>query len=133
MGSGRCTRRYRGRDPLAYFVRGRAGAASGDVDFDAPKAHPAGVERVPECSENHRVRESGTAGPFALVLALRHSEVLFNRLRVRQDYEQLAGSVACSSSISDLQRKIRSEFDQADYNIRLLSDTLEPKARCGWH
>ena len=63
---------------------------------------------------------------FALVLALRHSEVLFNRLRVRQDYEQLAGSVACSSSISDLQRKIRSEFDQADYNIRLLSDTLEP-------
>ena len=63
---------------------------------------------------------------FALVLALRHSEVLFNRLRVRQDYDQLAGSVACSSSISDLQRKIRSEFDQADYNIRLLSDTLEP-------
>ena len=60
------------------------------------------------------------------MLALRHSEVLFNRLRVRQDYEQLAGSVACSSSISDLQRKIRSEFDQADYNIRLLSDTLEP-------
>ena len=63
---------------------------------------------------------------FALVLALRHSEVLFKRLRVRQDYDQLPGSVACSSSISDLQRKIRSEFDQADYNIRLLSDTLEP-------
>ena len=63
---------------------------------------------------------------FALVLALRHSEVLFNRLRVRQDYDQLSGSVACSSSRSDLQSKIRSEFDQADYNIRLLSDTLEP-------
>ena len=63
---------------------------------------------------------------FALVLALRHSEVLFNRLRVRQDYDQLPGSVACSSFISDLERKIRSEFDQADYNIRLLSDTLEP-------
>ena len=63
---------------------------------------------------------------FALVLALRHSEVLFNRLRVRQDYDQLSGSVACSSSRSDLQSKIRSEFDQADYNIRLLSDTLDP-------
>ena len=63
---------------------------------------------------------------FALVLALRHSEVLFNRLRVMQDYDQLSGSVACSSFISDLQRKIRSEFDQADYNIRLLSNTLEP-------
>ena len=63
---------------------------------------------------------------FALVLALRHSEVLFNRLRVRQDYDQLSGSLVCSSSITDLERKIRSEFDQADYNIRLLSDTLEP-------
>ena len=63
---------------------------------------------------------------FALVLALRHSEVLFNRLRVMQDYDQLSGSVVCFSSITDLERKIRSEFDQADYNIRLLSDTLEP-------
>ena len=63
---------------------------------------------------------------FALVLALRHSEVLFNRFRVRQDYDQLSGSVVCSSSITDLERKIRSEFDQADYNIRLLSNTLEP-------
>ena len=63
---------------------------------------------------------------FSVVLALRHSEVLFNRLRVRQDYDPFAESVACSSFISDLQRKIRSEFDQADYNIRLLSDTLEP-------
>ena len=63
---------------------------------------------------------------FALVLALRHSEVLFNRLRVMQDYDQLSGSVVCFSSITDLERKIRSEFDQADYNIRLLSDTLDP-------
>ena len=63
---------------------------------------------------------------FALVLALRHSEVLFNRLRMRQDYDPLSRSVACSSSISDLGRNIRSEFDQADYNIRLLSNTLEP-------
>ena len=60
------------------------------------------------------------------MLALRHSEVLFNRLRVMQDYDQLSGSVVCFSSITDLERKIRSEFDQADYNIRLLSDTLEP-------
>ena len=63
---------------------------------------------------------------FSLVLALRHSEVLFNRFRVRQDYDQLSGSVVCSSSLTDLERKIRSEFDQADYNIRLLSNTLEP-------
>ncbi len=63
---------------------------------------------------------------FALMLALRHSEVLFNRLRMRQDYDPLSSSVACSSSISDLGRNIRSEFDQADYNIRLLSNTLEP-------
>ena len=63
---------------------------------------------------------------FALVLALRHSEVLFNRLRVRQDYARLSGSVACASSSSDLLRTIRSEFDQADYNIRLLSNTLDP-------
>ena len=63
---------------------------------------------------------------FALVLALRHSEVLFNHLRVRQDYDPLSRSVACSSLNSDLQRRVRSEFDPADYNIRLLSDTLEP-------
>ena len=63
---------------------------------------------------------------FALVLALRHSEVLFNRLRVRQDYDPLSSAVACASSMTDLLRKVRSEFDQADYNIRLLSATLEP-------
>ena len=63
---------------------------------------------------------------FALVLALRHSEVLFNRLRVRQDYDQFSGSAACASSSTDLLRTIRNEFDQADYNIRLLSNTLDP-------
>ena len=45
---------------------------------------------------------------------------------VRQDYGPLSRSVACSSSTAALGRRVRSEFDQADYNIRLLSNTLEP-------
>ena len=62
---------------------------------------------------------------FAGTLALRHAEVLFNRLLAREDYDQLARSLACAPSLRD---RVRDLFDQQHFNIRLLSDTLQGAA-----
>ena len=65
---------------------------------------------------------------FGQVLALRHAEVLFNRLRAREDYDQVAEFVACADAPpwngEGLRRRVIAQFSQERYNPRLLSGSL---------
>ena len=65
---------------------------------------------------------------FSQVLALRHAEVLFNRLRAREGYDQVAEFVACADAPpwngEGLRQRVIAQFSQERYNPRLLSGSL---------
>ena len=56
------------------------------------------------------------------VISWRHAEVLFQRLKAREDYEQIAAATACSGNPRFY---LADWFSQADFNLRRLSGTGE--------
>ena len=56
-------------------------------------------------------------------MSWRHAEVLFHRLKARQDYEQIATAAACSGLRPNFY--LAAQFSQADFNLRRLSGTGE--------
>ena len=65
---------------------------------------------------------------FDTVIALRHAEVLFSRLRARENYDSLVETVMCGGDgqPDNLRERVIAQFSQELYNPRLLSDSLEP-------
>ena len=59
---------------------------------------------------------------FGSVISWRHAEVLFQRLKAREDYEQIAAATACSDNPRFY---LADWFSQADFNLRRLSGTGE--------
>ena len=65
---------------------------------------------------------------FMNVIGWRHAEVLFSRLRDRDNYDSLVETVMCGGDgqPNNLRERVIGQFSQELYNPRLLSGTLEP-------
>ena len=90
------------------------------LDFDASKFSAGyGQRRLKEPGGDFLVTEAGS------VFAWRHAEVLFNRLKAREDIRHLMQQAVCDSSPRSAKARVLEKFSNGDHNLALLSNTLQ--------